>query len=651
MTGGDWLLLQELLERGDPEFVDRLRAVIDADTLGGFAERWYSDPSPNARRLLMDYLDRPLNAYRHEALVKRLFKRAEAAGDDAVMARFLVAFDRSIRRVQLGHLQSVTQQVASRDEAERLVSLWRSQGYVWAAYWQSGLTGRRFTVSGRWSEPWVATPSGTAMPRGRIIDHVVGWDFVKMRARVVQAPDWVGPLRLDPTQYSGVSVPSKAELKKLEPFRLFSVPTRQYLRRRAWRYFRRLGKTQPERYVAAISGPLALYQDADVASGLALIDNWGLIHALFHHSPVLVSEPRGWKLAKDRSLSELEPAPIYPELWRSQPRALFDLMVRARCRPVRQWAVRMLRRDFAGVRATIGIEEVLGLLSHEDSEVIAFAVEWLRGAEDLSSVPPERWLAIAESASPGAVEIVAEIMRRQIAPERLPLEAAARLAMIRPLPIARLGLDWLRSRNPASHDERLGLLALLEAECEPLRPEILAWLRHTLASAPELHAEWLLDFLDSRHPDARAEGMAWFREEAPAREDIGLWQRLMESPYDDVRFALTAELDARLKRANGRADDPADALNPESLRLLWASVLLNVHRGSRVKPAVIEQIARRLGRRPDEADKLLPILAVGLRSLRAPERRAALAAVVRLVETRPESEPIVRAALPELQWA
>ena len=98
--GGDWLLLQELLERGDPEFVNRLRGVTDADALGRFAERWYANPSPDARRLLLAYLERPLNAYRHEAMIKRLFKRAEAAGDDAVMARFLVAFDRSIRRVQ-----------------------------------------------------------------------------------------------------------------------------------------------------------------------------------------------------------------------------------------------------------------------------------------------------------------------------------------------------------------------------------------------------------------------------------------------------------------------------------------------------------------------------------------------------------------------
>src|SRR5947208_12999466 len=89
----------ELLERDDPAFLDALRSVDDADALADFAGPWYDDRRPGSRRLLLEYLDRPLNAYRHEGLVKRLFKHAETAGDDQAMGRFLVLFDRSIRRV------------------------------------------------------------------------------------------------------------------------------------------------------------------------------------------------------------------------------------------------------------------------------------------------------------------------------------------------------------------------------------------------------------------------------------------------------------------------------------------------------------------------------------------------------------------------
>ena len=131
-----------------------------------------------------------------------------------------------------------------------------------------------------------------------------------------------------------------------------------------------------------------------------------------------------------------------------------------------------------------------------------------------------------------------------------------------------------------------------------------------------------------------------------------LWQRLLESPYDDVRLALVTELDAMMSRANPASIlELSRALDPERLRLLWASVLLNVRRGGRVKPGVVQQVAQRLAGRPEEAEQLLPLLGLALRSVRAPERRAALAAVVRLVEDRPEAAPIVRKALPELQWA
>ena len=47
-----------------------------------FAARWLADKRPAARRMLIEYLSLPLNAFRHEALIKRLFKGAEKAGDD-----------------------------------------------------------------------------------------------------------------------------------------------------------------------------------------------------------------------------------------------------------------------------------------------------------------------------------------------------------------------------------------------------------------------------------------------------------------------------------------------------------------------------------------------------------------------------------------
>src|SRR5262245_40488625 len=79
MAAGSWSLAEELFARGDPGFVDELRRVHFAERLGDFASRWLADPRPFARQALLDYLSRPLNAFRHEPLVKRLFKLAEKA--------------------------------------------------------------------------------------------------------------------------------------------------------------------------------------------------------------------------------------------------------------------------------------------------------------------------------------------------------------------------------------------------------------------------------------------------------------------------------------------------------------------------------------------------------------------------------------------
>jgi hypothetical protein len=641
---GDWLLVQELFERGDSEFVDKLRGIADAEGLASFAERWYANSAPAARQLLLAYLERPLNAFRHESIVKRLFKRAEAAGDDLVMARFLVAFDRSVRRVQRKRYHFLRQRFTEQRKAQKLADALRSQGYDNVNVWSSKKAG--FLVSGELDELFLTSPAGTTMPRGKLVEYVVGRDPRTGKSKKFQAPDWVIVLNLPVEAFRNASLPPEKLRGKLERFRLFSLATRRYLQRRAWRYFRRLGKTHPERYIAAITEALALYRDEDVTTGLALLDNWGLVHALFHHSPVLEAGRRGWVPAPGRSLSELKPAPAFAPLWREKEDALFALLYRASCRPVRRWAMAVLSRDPSALCAG-WLELILLLLDHQDDEIVAWAAELLTFAEDLSNVPTARWLEAARSAGPQAVTTLAELMSRHIKPDRVELIEAVALCASRALPLARLGLDWLKLKNIDTDEQRRALLALLEAECLPLRNEILAFLRAALGSAASFHSDWLLALLDCRHDDARAAGLDWFRAESAAHEDVTVWQKLLESPYDDVRFAMVSELDDRVRHT--KPLELAEKLDSDRLRLLWATVLLNVQRGSRTKPGVIGQVARRLEKHPEEAEALLPILNVGMRSLRRPERAASLAAIVRLVHYRPEILPLIRATFPQLQ--
>jgi hypothetical protein len=571
-----WQRAESLFQAGSPEFVEAVRAVADADRLGPFAETWYTDTRIEARRLLFAYLDRPLDALRHEPLVKRLFKFADNAGDDAVMARFLVALDRSVRRKRGTH--------------------------------------RRWNYRTRdWDETSVVfTPPDTALPRD---DGFVGspW-FAQNRDRYTRGRF------------------------------LFSIKTRNYLRRRAWRYLRKLGKAHPERYVPAVSVALKLYTDADVSDGLALLDNWGLVHTLFHHSPTLEARPAGWRVAPNGSLARLQPDPMFRKLWLRSPEPVFDLLDGARCGTVRVWAVQMLRRNFPDRLSKVPVEKLLAWLESPHPDLNDLAGELLEKAAGLDRIPIERWLKLTETARPEVLDRLCDLIARLVKPEQVSFADAVRLAMARPVPLAKLGQRLLAPKRPTTDDEIQALFILRDAEAEPLRAGLVKWAAGVLGELPTFQPLWVLEFLDNRHDDVREVGWAWLQTDPRAREDVQVWQRLLESPYDDVRLRLVAMLEDRAKERDG-----LEAFSPGLVRFLWASVLLNIHRGGRAKPFVIRQIVARLGQKPEEAGELLPIVAAALRSTRGPEFRAGLAGLAGFVARYPQHRSVVERGFPELK--
>lgn len=636
MASGAWLVIEELLERGDPAFVEALRACADAERLAAFAAVWYADRRPQARRYLREYLLRPLNAYHHEGLVKRLFKLAERAGDDEVMAHFLVCFDRALRRRRKRTYRFVHQTFASRTVAEAQERQWQADGAE-----RTGVSGWAliYRAWARWPEEKIVFPRGTTMPRGKQL-----WQRNPRTGTQSTGPDLMRVLRLRGRPPRSLQdLPEEAQ-QKLAERRLFSVHTRHYLRRRAWRYFRNLARTAPERYVPAALVALKLYEDADVADGLALLDNWSLMHILFHDSPVLWPRGNGWTLRPGQALGALAPAPAFPELWRQAPAAILELLRAARCRPVRQWALFFLRQD-PTLLDRADVEVLFELLQSSEPELVAFAARALAQRPGLEGMPAERWLGLLDRVHATALDAVCGLVQARVRPEALAPAQLMQLACSRPVPIARLGMRWLQERAPM---EPALLLRLTEAEAETVRPELVRWARTLLGRAADFQASWVLDYLDSRHADVRAEGWAWLQEEPRARDDVQLWQRLFESPYDDVRLPLIAHLENRYA---GRPPAlPAHVpLDPERVRLLWATVLLNVRRGSRSKPPVVQQIARRLAERPEDAARLLPILRIALRSVRGPEWRAGLSGVVQLLARRPELEKTLHETFPELQ--
>lgn len=569
--GGSWTTAEELYERGDPGFVDEIRRITDAEKLGAFAARWYADPRPEARRLLRDYLNLPLNALRHEALVKRLYKLAEAAGDDEIVGRFMVLFDRSIRRQ-------------------------RRKCYHYDRKSRKSVTIESLIV-----------PPGSTMPR---------------------------PNNPRPSRH-------------YERLRLYSVHTRNYLRRRAWRYFRKLGRRTPDRYVLAMLQALPLYTNDDVANGISLLDNWGLVHVLFHYSDALLSRPTGWTLTEGHTLGDLKPEPMFAPLWKANPDALLGLVQGDVCRTVRQWAIQLLRRDHPEAFDRLSLETLLNWLSHPEPELVTLAADLLRVRGGLQDVPVDRWLQLVETAQPETLEALCGMIAANVTADRVTIAQAVVLAKRRPSALVRLGLTWLQGKTPSTVEDCHALLTLRDAESDTMRRELVQWARNILVASPLFEPLWVLEWIDSRHSEVRAEGWAWMLADGRVRDHVEIWKRLLESPYDDIRLPIVADLEARVLK-NQRALTEDGTLDPGMVRFLWATVLLNIHRGGRSKPIVVRQMVRRLEKHPMEATVLLPILAAALRSASGPEFRAGLVGVVSMIESVAGAEATVRAAFPEL---
>src|SRR5580704_547478 len=95
---GQMLLAEEYFANENALFLETLRQAGQPKSLAAFADRWKKDPRPWARKQIFDYLAQPLNCPGHQPVVKHLFKQAEEDKDHELMAAFLAAFDRHVRR-------------------------------------------------------------------------------------------------------------------------------------------------------------------------------------------------------------------------------------------------------------------------------------------------------------------------------------------------------------------------------------------------------------------------------------------------------------------------------------------------------------------------------------------------------------------------
>ncbi|MGA2497122.1 MAG: hypothetical protein ABSH20_05245 [Tepidisphaeraceae bacterium] len=426
--------------------------------------------------------------------------------------------------------------------------------------------------------------------------------------------------------------------------RLFSLKTRQYLRRRAWRYFRRLAHRKPPDYIAAVALGLQRYRDEDLARGENILDCWGLMHACFFSHPAIRIGVSHVNLVAGHSLAELSAAPYLPKLWKTPQAAsvLLGLVATARSRLVRVWAMQLLRADHAANLAQVPVKQLLGLLDHADEEVQQFGAELLEKAQGLETLPLETWLAMLGTKNPAALAVICELMRKHVSANRLDLRGRINLAMSRATPVARLGFEYLKTSTIITASDRDAVAGLASARCESIGRELAAWALRTVGEKTVYATDHIVPFFDSLNAGIRAGAWAWLAPESAGWGDSSLYARLLETPYEDIRLKLVESLETRSGLPGAGAKD---------LSAIWCAVLLGVHRGGRHKLKALRQIAEALEREPKHAEMLLPVLAIAMRSVRAPEARGGLAAVVGVVERRPETQAIVEKHFPELELA
>jgi hypothetical protein len=580
------LLLQEYFSTQDPRFLSYLFEFREDAVLAKFVEQWKRDSRPWAREQIFEYLKHPLSHPGHEPVVKRLFKHAQAERDDELAGAFMIAFDKLVRR-HIGRGRRWVEEVRRYVDVDRLYT----------------------------------TTEQIPGPR-------LPYDW---RGRKTLAPG-AKPKFARPVAASELTWLSKDAL-------LFSRETKHYLRRRAWRYFRRMAHKEPERYLAAMVDTLARYTDDDLDDGIAIMDAWGLAHACFHHSGVLRFDKAIVRLVPGQSLVNLTAAPYREELWQAPETApkLFDLITRAGATVVKLFAIELLSRHHMDRLRDVTPQQLLRLLDDPSDQVQHFAAQLLERIGGLENLPVSAWLVMLRTRNLAALELIAKAVRRHVTAERVTVDQAVDLASAAPTPVAQLGLELLRQKNPRTAAELQSLTRLAAARSPMLAGEIATFALSAIAAS--YSADLATPFFDSLSADIRRAAWEWLAPGSPAWPDPLLHARLLESPYDDIRLPLIDSLQGRSK---------LPGLSPADLTSLWTGALLNIHRGGRHKLKALSQLTAATVENPTLAPTLLPLIGIALRSVRAPEMRHALAAIVRLLDDHPDLAAAVQEHLPEL---
>lgn len=489
------LMFEECYAAADERFLDEWVRFSRPEFLSRFVERWITDSRPWARQQIIQYLQRDLNFPGHEVVVKRMCKHFYSTGDHELLAHFMVAFDRFVRRCRVDN------------------SWWNRE--------------TRETIR---EEKLFAKSNKTIQNEtGRTAE----WGTGKYK-RTVSLPDVLNK-------------PGN---------RLFSQRTRYHLRRKVWRYFRWLSYRDADAFLSAMTTAIAQYRDDDFGAGENIIDNWSLMHVCYFHSDMLKFGAAHTNLRPGNSLANLSATPYQPQLWQrpDSSQHLLQIVTTANSVLARVWAIELLQRDHRDATLRIEMPSLLKLLAHADPRVQQFVSDVFEQHQGLANLPVTRWLELLDECDHALLPMICSAMKKHVSGARLDTPQLIQLASAQPVPVAEFGFDFLKARHserPLTNGE---LTSLSRVRCEAMAGEITTWALSIFNS--ELYqTNDVVEFFDALSESMRDASMAWLEQSSSrGHNDAALWARLIETPFDDVRLRVVECLHRRTNLPGAETD-------------------------------------------------------------------------------------------------
>jgi hypothetical protein len=481
---GSTILMDEYYGCEDPRFLEELRAVNSGGKLAGLADRWTKDRRPWAREQLFAYVDLPMNCQGHHVLVKRIFKYAEEKQDDEMMAAFLSAFDRIVRRKR------------------RIRHVFDRSSQQW------------------WEEEFLATPRNSILHK---------------MTRTYRHP-WTG-------KKITVDLPVKPDSRLFSHHTRSYLRRRAWRYFRHMGYQR--PETYPRAIASALRRYREedVASGENILDSWGLLQACFREDPALEFTSNRVNLKRGWTLAELTP----SPRFAHLWRTRESMTILWSLVKEANSRFVRVWAMDMLRREHAKHVSELGPETLLELLDSHDEEVQDFAAELLGSARGLDTTPLSIWLRLVETKNPTALAVVCDVMKKHVNPDRLTLDTMLDFATSRPTPTARMGLEFLKERTIESVEDRISLSRLSQVQCAAVARESTTYALSFFQSPETYDREIVSDFFDSLLPEVRQSAWDAMKPGSAGHSDPLLWFRLLETPFDDVRLKLVDAVEQRAR--------------------------------------------------------------------------------------------------------